>query len=251
MDAAAIDQVASSMQTSHPFIQEFGLPEALKSTYYHMNKWTGSERYTYWEGNKTAHLKTWNGVAVTTFAHYEKPQLDLWEDLVAPGLKSDLKVETWCQCENPNTAADACGFHCCIPAICDATKKSGGQRVSQIEYMVANIGNTSDANDVREWDSNFTHAKWGLADEVDDAFAPWVCLGDENRQHQVPTCASYGGQLTRGGGAACFQQARGRVRVGEEGYHLASLGPLPPPMAASQAFPECRYSSLPVASFCP
>ena len=40
--------------------------------------------------------------------------------------------------------------------------------------------------------------------------------------------------------------ARGRVQVGEEGYHLASLGPLPPPMAASQAFPECRYSSLPV-----
>ena len=41
-------------------------------------------------------------------------------------------------------------------------------------------------------------------------------------------------------------QARGRVWVGEEGYHLASLGPLPPPMAASQAFPECQYSSLPV-----
>ena len=43
-----------------------------------------------------------------------------------------------------------------------------------------------------------------------------------------------------------FNQARGRVWVGEEGYHLASLGPLPPPMAASQAFPECQYSSLPV-----
>ena len=46
-------------------------------------------------------------------------------------------------------------------------------------------------------------------------------------------------------------QARGRVWVGEEGYHLASLGPLPPPMTASQAFPECQYSSLPVAPFCP
>ena len=43
-----------------------------------------------------------------------------------------------------------------------------------------------------------------------------------------------------------WEQARGRVWVGEEGYHLASLGPLPPPMAASQAFPECQYSSLPV-----
>ena len=41
-------------------------------------------------------------------------------------------------------------------------------------------------------------------------------------------------------------QVRGRVWVGEEGYHLASLGPLPPPMAASQAFPECQYSSVPV-----
>ena len=35
-----------------------------------------------------------------------------------------------------------------------------------------------------------------------------------------------------------IKQARGRVRVGEEGYHWASLGPLPPPMAASQAFPN-------------
>ena len=46
-------------------------------------------------------------------------------------------------------------------------------------------------------------------------------------------------------------QARGRVRVGEEGYHSASLGPPPPPMAASQAFPKCRYTSLPAAPISP
>ena len=94
-------------------------------------------------------------------------------------------------------------------AVCEGTTKSGGQRVSQIEYMIANVGNKTygGAPDyLREWDSNFTHAKWGISDAVQDSFAPWVCLGDENRQHQVPTCANYGGQLTRGGGAACFQQ---------------------------------------------
>ena len=52
-------------------------------------------------------------------------------------------------------------------------------------------------------------------------------------------------------GVTFMSQARGRVRVGEEGYHLASLGPLPPPMAASQAFPKCRHASLPVVPFCP
>ena len=136
MDAATVDGVAYTMQQSHPYVQEFGLPSALKEIFPRINKMTGSERYEYWEGNKTNHVKTWNGVAVTQFAHYEKPQLDIWEDLVAPGIDSDLKVETWCQCEDPGTAADACGFHCCIPAVCDGTEKSGGQRVSQIEYMV-------------------------------------------------------------------------------------------------------------------
>ena len=47
------------------------------------------------------------------------------------------------------------------------------------------------------------------------------------------------------------KQARGRVQVGEEGYHSASLGPPPPPMAASQAFPKCRYTSLPAAPISP
>ena len=36
-----------------------------------------------------------------------------------------------------------------------------------------------------------------------------------------------------------FGQASGRVWVGEEGYHWASPGTPPPPMAASQAFPKC------------
>ena len=52
------------------------------------------------------------------------------------------------------------------------------------------------------------------------------------------------------GKGPCLGGRRG-VWAGEEGYHWASPGTPPPLMAASQAFPKCRYASLPVAPFCP
>ena len=87
----------------------------------------------------------------------------------------------------------------------------------------------------------------GILDAAADEAALKALVNAPGAAERTPLHRAAGGNFTE----VC-KLARGRVRVGEEGYHLlASLGPLPPPMTASQAFPECRYASLPVVPFCP
>ena len=86
-----------------------------------------------------------------------------------------------------------------------------------------------------------------------DALAPFDTDGSGHIDEQELDSAKAYLQAKHRGGILIsffpkFMQARGRVRVGEEGYHL---DPSLPPMAASQAFPECRYSYLPVVPLLP
>lgn len=131
-------------------------------------------------------------------------KIDLWEDLVAPAIESDLLVETWCR--GPNRGKDftidkcegqlaQCGESGCI---CEAAGQNavkeeavyvcqksteGKYSVTQIEKM-----NYGEGNDVLSINS---HSKWALAED-----AAVVCFGDINRQAT---------QRTRGGGAVCMQ----------------------------------------------
>ena len=128
------------------------------------------------------------GVEITSVAkNGDTTKLQMWEDLVAPTLKSSLLVETWC-CGPWHPPAPFCswhepgdGFKNCTRSVCDRQ-----YQVEQIESLV--------------WDgthvepSNYTHSKFALA-KPSHGGVPWVCFGDLNRQWE---------QRDRGGSAACI-----------------------------------------------
>ena len=95
------------------------------------------------------------------------PDLDLYEDVVAPGLQSDLWVETWCRAP-------------CLESYC----------LDRYRWMVENVDTMSLAGVV--FDRSRDHSKWAIGKHNPNG---WVCVGDLNR---MPS------QRKRGGGTVCL-----------------------------------------------
>ena len=196
----ALNSVAGGMAISHPYVQEYDIPEGLKSHFPTVYDWVKEDYYQ--AGNSTQVVKTRGGTDIHVIEHYDNPHTDLWDDLVAPYLNTNLHVETFCQCDNSSSIPGSnCGFHCCQKSICKGTKNTSDHTIQQIELMQVTLRNGT----TRTWDSNWTHAKWGFSTDHGNT-EHYVCIGDQNRQHEVPSCAAgYGGMLDRGGGAACIR----------------------------------------------
>jgi deoxyribonuclease-2 len=100
---------------------------------------------------------------------------DLYENLVAKTLKSDLVVESWIR-------GSAEGTYC---------KPKYDYEVVDVNNMAA-LG--TDGTNIT-WRETQDHAKWCLS--VDSGY-PWVCIADINRMTS---------QRKRGGGIFCFKNA--------------------------------------------
>lgn len=110
-----------------------------------------------------------------SFAKSDKWQKDLYDEFVAPSLKSDLFAETWLNGRGR------------LPSDCARTKV----------YNVVSIN-----LDVNQLDINFKssrdHSKWAVAVE-NKINQTWVCIGDINRADT---------QYIRGGGTVCFNHRK-------------------------------------------
>jgi deoxyribonuclease-2 len=100
---------------------------------------------------------------------------DMYENLVATTLKSDLVVESWIR-------GSAEGTYC---------KPKHDYEVVDVENMMAV---DTDGTNIT-WKETQDHAKWAL---TRDSGHPYVCIADINRMTS---------QRSRGGGAFCFQNA--------------------------------------------
>eukprot|EP00667_Euglena_gracilis_P025159 EG_transcript_29391 len=102
------------------------------------------------------------------FAKSKAAGADLYEDLVAPGLKVDLWVETWCRAP-------------CLDSYCRP----------RYRWAVENVAALNVLGEV-PFERASDHSKWAVS------VAPgWTCVGDINR---MPS------QRKRGGGTVCLFQ---------------------------------------------
>ncbi|XP_018051926.1 PREDICTED: plancitoxin-1 [Atta colombica] len=114
-------------------------------------------------------LKSSGGVEFISFAKSDKWQKDLYEDFVAPTLKTDLFAETWLNGRGR------------LPSDCERVKV---YNIITINLASVNI----------DFKSSRDHSKWAVAVEG-KANRTWTCIGDINRADT---------QYIRGGGTVCF-----------------------------------------------
>ncbi|KAE9416408.1 hypothetical protein Angca_008192, partial [Angiostrongylus cantonensis] len=118
---------------------------------------------------RVGQLITAGGMLVKTFAKHKKFNRDLWFDLVAPGLGTNLAVESWL-----NGGAND------LESVC--TERTSVYDVTSV--MLPDIS----------FNSSMDHSKWAVSDTSGGMNV--ICVGDLNRQKS---------QFRRGGGAVCFR----------------------------------------------
>lgn len=117
-------------------------------------------------------IETVNGTVFRTFGKSRDFGKDLYEDWVAPMLKSDLQVEGWIH--GPGN----------LPSNCSLPFKVFN--IESVNVPELNYGFSTEKD----------HSKWAVSDSRN----LWVCVGDINRQEH---------QKVRGGGTVC--QLQGNV----------------------------------------
>ncbi|XP_012216163.2 plancitoxin-1 [Linepithema humile] len=118
-------------------------------------------------------LRSSKGVQFLSFAKSDKWQKDLYDEFVAPTLKSDLFAETWLNGRGR------------LPSDCEHVKV----------YNVMSI--RLNAVDI-DFKSSRDHSKWAVTVEG-KTNRTWTCIGDINRADT---------QYTRGGGTVCFNNRK-------------------------------------------
>jgi len=141
----------------------------------------------------TTHLtsfKSKGGVSFVGYGKNGKTDSDLWEDYVAPGIKTGLNVESWCG----GDFSDSFG---CQPSDCAGAKirNPSKPQKSKSTYAYDSVCITNlDFGSGNSFETKYNHAKLGIA-----RTGSYVCIGDINRQTT---------QRKRGGGAICFKHAQ-------------------------------------------
>lgn len=148
---------------TRPYMYDSNLPDDLSSTVPGFADWLDGKKIV--DDSKVLDLR----VGEFNFRHVAKSKasaFDLYEDVVAPELSSDLWVETW------QNGGGNLGPFC----------KSDGKKfeVTDVQEVIVN-GDS--------WDIHQDHSKWAVSQK-----GSWVCIGDINRQTS---------QEKRAGGTVC------------------------------------------------
>lgn len=163
-----LEAIAEIQQIQYPLIYSSGVSADLASSLPNFSAWIGGYKST--TETETSVLTSFGGRAFTHFGKSKEAYDDLYADLVAPGLKSDLRAETWVRGQN-------------MPAFCKP----------DYTYEVVNITRVT-MSDGRTWKETQDHAKWVISDSGTET----VCVGDTNRMYS---------QEKRGGGTLCYQNS--------------------------------------------
>lgn len=165
-----LEKIAGIQQMHWPLLYSFKVTSDLESSLPSFSSWINGGKST--TEHQSTSLRSYNG---RTFSHFGKSgpsDADLYADLVAPGIKSNLRVETW-----QNGKEDLK-----MPAFCKP----------DYQYTVENVTAVHMAD--KSWTETQDHSKWA----VSDSGAQVVCIGDINRQYS---------QEKRGGGTLCYHNS--------------------------------------------
>jgi len=166
-----LEKIAELQMVHWPQIYSMTVTSDLESSLPSFSKWITGGKST--KDHISTSLRSYNG---RTFSHFGKSgpsDVDLYADLVAPGIQSNLRVETW-----QNGRADLK-----MPAFCKPDYKYTVENVTAIHMA-----------DGKSWRETQDHSKWAISDSA----AKVVCISDINRQYS---------QEKRGGGALCYHNS--------------------------------------------
>lgn len=126
----------------------------------------------------TQQISSINGQSFTSYARNSKSQhKDLYLEIIAPGIGSDLLVETW-----RRGAGDP------LPSNCSYKYKVNNVETVELKFEAEAAQSTKETS---PWNYREDHSKWAVATEQ-----PETCVGDINRMAS---------QYKRGGGSMCMR----------------------------------------------
>lgn len=173
IDADQFDMVGRQMMYNQIIAYWRNIPDAFAKSFPVLTDAANQKRIKQAPFTSQKMLKSSGGVQFLSFAKSDKWLKDLYEEFVAPTLKSDLFAETWLNGKGR------------LPSDCKRVKV----------YNVVSIHlNPTDI----DFKSSHDHSKWAVA--VDGKTnKTWTCIGDINRADT---------QYTRGGGTVCFNNPK-------------------------------------------
>nr|QCB20004.1 DNase TATD-2 [Laodelphax striatellus] len=169
-----IEKVAKQLQFNQAGVYYSFYSQTLDSLYPTLVSVAKKTAYKLDEDFNIEEIKTSANNVFTSFAKSQLYAKDIYEELVAPTLKSSMDVETW---------RNGVG-----PLISNCTKTFAVKNVEEVQLCVK--------KECDSFPSTKDHSKWAASE---DQTNPWICIGDINR------AASQG---KRGGGTVCMKNAK-------------------------------------------
>ncbi|XP_023931970.1 plancitoxin-1 isoform X2 [Lingula anatina] len=165
----AFDKIGGLLLYDYPHIYDQKLPSSLAQKFENLSLVVQGKNISGSPADQIFPLISVGGHDFLSFGKSKLLDKDLYYDIVAPALESDLLVESW-QHES------------IIPSYCEG------------KYTVENVNLIQLPNGIKfeEYDD---HAKWAISKTADSQGKKWTCVGDINREY---------GQYKRGGGTLCF-----------------------------------------------
>jgi len=170
-----LEAVATQLMYNEPHVYDYTIPASFSKDFPMLEKVVKRPSPPGPPWYSVKNLTSLAGTTFLSFAKSHKFGADLYDDLVAPTLKSDLLVETWLRTSGGNMTSN-----------CTAKFKV---------YKVTHI-NLPGPVSFKESDD---HAKWATSYVQNTEYQkspPWTCIGDINRMKS---------QFKRGGGTVCLQ----------------------------------------------
>lgn len=168
--ADQMDAVGGQLILNEPHVYSYHVPDTMRDRFPKLVEATQmktNSKPPYWN---VAQLRSRAGVTFNSFAKNRFFKKELYADLIAPSLQSNLLVESW-----QHGAGN-------LPSDC-----------SKSQWTVQNIEGVS----IGKWYNFETlqdHSKWAVSSGGDKG--KWICVGDINRQEH---------QKVRGGGSVCSE----------------------------------------------
>eukprot|EP00698_Gefionella_okellyi_P006137 TRINITY_DN15582_c0_g1_i1.p1 TRINITY_DN15582_c0_g1~~TRINITY_DN15582_c0_g1_i1.p1 ORF type:complete len:359 (-),score=63.09 TRINITY_DN15582_c0_g1_i1:41-1090(-) len=165
LNPESLNDVAECLQYDNPHIYDFNTPIDMFDVAPKVNALINGEVISD-AGSLIKNFETVGGLSLTMFGKNHAWNQELYEDLVAPELDSNLHCETWIR--SPP-----------LPSFCKPSYK----------YDVVNVKGVEYTEDIR-WSETEDHSKWAVTDD-----GSYACIGDINRMSS---------QAGRGGGTVCM-----------------------------------------------
>ncbi|KAH9499645.1 Plancitoxin-1 [Bulinus truncatus] len=174
--------IAYQLFMNQPQIYDHNIPDDIGADYPLLNLIVKGKKPSGPQWYNITQLTSSQGLKVISFAKSDDYGEDLYESLLAPNLKTSLKVETWL-----NGKGTKLPSNCTLP------------------YQVINIRAVA-LSEQASFNETKDHSKWAVSAASGIHFiseklqpethSPWVCVADINRMES---------QFKRGGGAMCLQ----------------------------------------------